>query len=148
VGAVVLVTALGVGGVIWQWREALSSERVARAAEHDAEVATEVAQTKAKAEEEAKIEAQKATNREALARDEEKQAKENALAAFLRADGLRLGAESTLARRTDPGLALLLGLEAVQQAPNHLTYQALYAASSECQEVRTLYGHQGAVRSA
>ncbi len=65
----------------------------------------------------------------------EKDAKD---AALVRSDGLRLGAEATLIRTSNPGLSMLLGLEAVKRYPHHLTYDALFGAAAECREVRTI----------
>jgi WD40 repeat protein/tRNA A-37 threonylcarbamoyl transferase component Bud32 len=61
------------------------------------------------------------------------------------ADRLRLGYQSELIRPRNPGLALLLAIEAAQRQPNPQANSALYAALDECQEVRTFLGHRGEV---
>jgi WD40 repeat protein len=68
---------------------------------------------------------------------EQGRARQQAEAALARSDGLRLGSEAAIARPADPGLALLLGLEAVRRYPHHLTYAALYDAAAELHERRT-----------
>jgi WD40 repeat protein len=59
-------------------------------------------------------------------------------AALTRSDGLRLGSEAMLARPHDPGLSLLLGLEAVRRYPHPLTFNALYAAAADLRERRAI----------
>src|SRR5205823_6229395 len=56
--------------------------------------------------------------------------------ALTRSDGLRLGSEAMLARPTDPGLALLLGLEAIRRYPHPLTFSALFEAAADLHERR------------
>jgi WD40 repeat protein len=136
---VVLVAALGVGGIVWKWQDARAAELRAQA--------------KAADEEQAKNAALHAQALEANARKEEEKAKEKAVAerdekerALVRADGLRIAAEASAARHNDPGLALLLAVEGVRQVPNHLTYGVLYDALADCRELRTLYGHRNTVR--
>ncbi|MBO0699344.1 MAG: protein kinase, partial [Zavarzinella sp.] len=72
------------------------------------------------------------------AETEQVKARTQAEAALVRSDGLRLGSEASIARPADPGLALLLGLEAVKRYPHHLTYAALYDAAADLRERRTL----------
>jgi WD40 repeat protein/serine/threonine protein kinase len=77
---------------------------------------------------------------------EEKAQREAKDAALLRAEGLRLSAESELIRRTDPGLALLLAIEGARRYTGGvLSDNALRAALDECREERTLLGHGDAV---
>jgi WD40 repeat protein len=68
---------------------------------------------------------------------EQGKARQQAEAALARSDGLRLGSEAAVVRPADPGLALLLGLEAVRRYPHHLTYAALYDAAGDLHERRT-----------
>jgi WD40 repeat protein/tRNA A-37 threonylcarbamoyl transferase component Bud32 len=131
---VVLVSSLGVVGVVWKWRDALAAATAAQAARDAAE--------HAQAQEAAALALEKAAREKAIG---ENLAKERAL---VRAEGLRLAAESSVARSTDPALALLLALEGVQRAPNYLTYGALYDALRDCREERTLVGSGEAVRFA
>ena len=60
------------------------------------------------------------------------------LRAMARSDGLRLGSQAMLARSADPGLALLLGLEAVRRYPHPLTFNALYDAAADLRERRVI----------
>jgi WD40 repeat protein/serine/threonine protein kinase len=109
---------------------ALARETEARKEERDARKAAEAAQ---------KLEAD-ARAKESIARQQavaEKNAKDKE---YVRADGLRLAAEADAARFRDPGLALLLATEGARRAPNHLTFNALYAALAECREERTFFG--------
>ncbi len=75
----------------------------------------------------------------------ERDAKDKAL---VRAEGLRLTAQSSVEMRTDPGLGLLLAIEAARTAPSKEAKEALYAALETCREQRTLLGHTGSVLSA
>src|SRR5204862_4651624 len=100
--------------------KALHLERTARQAAEDA-------QKKEKAARDKEIVARKQAEDERNAKDRE----------YVRADGLRLAAEADAARFRDPGLALLLASEGVRRAPNHLTFNALYAALAECREERS-----------
>jgi WD40 repeat protein/tRNA A-37 threonylcarbamoyl transferase component Bud32 len=128
---VVLVSAVGAAGIVWKWHDALAAEQAALAAERDALTQAAVA-------EEARAAAVRAQAEEKAAREHaeiERGAKQTALE---RADGLRLAAESSVARQTDPALALLLALEAVPRASNYLAYGALYDALHDCREERTL----------
>ena len=72
------------------------------------------------------------------ARDDALKAKEATDAALLRSDGLRLGSVAMIARPADPGLSLLLGLEAVRRYPHPLTFNALYDAAAELRERRCI----------
>jgi WD40 repeat protein len=58
------------------------------------------------------------------------------------ADRLRLAFQSEAVRPRNPGLALLLAIEAGRGKPNRHTTSALYAALDECREVRTFLGHR------
>jgi WD40 repeat protein len=168
---VVLVSAVGMGLVLWQWRHAIAAEQAALNAEQAALAAEHRAEEKATAEEQAKKEAQHAHQEAAQSLKQEQKAKEEALLAkdketkanvaaqqarkeaetdrdakaraLQRVEGLRLSAEASAARYTDPGLSLLLAIEGVRRVPNHLTYHVLYDALNDCREVRTLYGHGG-----
>jgi len=90
-------------------------------------LATESAVAAAKA----RLEAVKAA-RDALG------SKKQTEAALTRSDGLRLGSQAMLARPADPGLALLLGLEAVRHYPHPLTFNALFDAAGDLREKRTI----------
>ena len=65
----------------------------------------------------------------------ERDAKE---AALLRSEGLRLIAESEKLRENNPGLGLLLALEAAKRLPGLVTNNAVCEALSACRERRTL----------
>jgi WD40 repeat protein len=60
--------------------------------------------------------------------------------------GLYLAAQSELVRPTNPGLALVLALEAVDRHPGPTANDAVIAALDANQELRTLVGHAGVVR--
>jgi WD40 repeat protein len=154
VAAVVLVSVLGVAGIALQWQHAVAAEGKARAAEG---VALSRAQTEARAradEEKAKNQARAAQQKEAFARKQEEAARKKEeehrkkaeserdakQRALVRADGLRLNAEAAAARHSDPALAMLLALEAVQRTPHRLTFATLHDALHDCRELRTLYG--------
>jgi WD40 repeat protein/serine/threonine protein kinase len=68
--------------------------------------------------------------------------------ALRRADGLRLVALSEGERDRDPALALLLALEGACRAPGPNANAALQEALEECNEQRTLAGHQKALTAA
>jgi WD40 repeat protein len=78
---------------------------------------------------------------------EQGKALKQAETALIRSDGLRLASESSHVRASDPGLALLLGLEGVRRYPHHLTFAALYEAAGDLRERRTIpagmYGVKG-----
>jgi WD40 repeat protein/tRNA A-37 threonylcarbamoyl transferase component Bud32 len=126
--ALLLVSLVtGLGGILWQWRQAV--------------VARGEAANKAEAEGRARKKAEKAQEDEAAARrraDDERQ----------RAEGLYLTAQSELTRPGNPGLALLLGIEGARRHPGLLANNALLAALEDCWEERTLIGHEGIVLSA
>jgi WD40 repeat protein/tRNA A-37 threonylcarbamoyl transferase component Bud32 len=68
--------------------------------------------------------------------------------ALNRAEGLRLAAQSELARPKDPGQALLLAIAGADRHPSLLANNALLAALDECAEVRNFRGHEGPVTAA
>jgi WD40 repeat protein len=152
--AVVLVSAAGVLGIAAQWQHAVAAEQGAREAEAtalrraEAEArATEQAEKARKREEAAKIAALAAQKKEADARRKEEEHRKKVEAerdakqrALVRADGLRLNAEAAAARHSDPALAMLLALEAVQRTPHRLTFATLHDALRSCRELRTLSG--------
>jgi eukaryotic-like serine/threonine-protein kinase len=82
---------------------------------------------------------------------EQGKARGQAEAALVRSDGLRLASEAAIARPADPGLAMLLGLEAVHRYPHHLTFAALYDAAADLRERRTIptdiYAQKGTLLS-
>jgi tRNA A-37 threonylcarbamoyl transferase component Bud32 len=145
--AVLLVSCLGIAGVVWKWRDAVAAEIEA--------------DDRAKSEEKAKLAAIEAQQKEAAERKQKEQAvvaTTNALAeqtkatqrvlierdlkekALLRADGQRISAEASAARHADPALSLLLAIEGAQRVPNHLTFNVLYDALDDLREVHTLTG--------
>jgi WD40 repeat protein len=65
--------------------------------------------------------------------------------ALTRAESHRLAAQSELVRPGNPGLALLLAIEAVRRSPDPLANNALLAALDDCREVRTMPGQVGEV---
>jgi WD40 repeat protein len=144
-GLLLLVSGLGVAGIVWQWLDARAVERDALLRAAAEAKARGEAQDARKKEEDAKNEALKARALEARARqdehnartkaEDERDAKEKAL---VRAEGLRLSAEASAALHTDPGLSLLLALEGVQRTPHRLTFNVLHEAVRDCREVRTL----------
>jgi WD40 repeat protein len=133
VGAALVLLALvaGVAGTTAGLIEARGQRDAARDAREqaDADRLTALAEFK-RAEQEA--------GRARVAEVEQGKARREAEAALVRSDGLRLGSLAAVARPTDPGLALLLGLEAVRRYPHHLTYGPLYDAAADLYERRTL----------
>jgi WD40 repeat protein len=109
---------------------ARESETLALGKEKTAREAAEAAQKLEKAAKDNEILATKQAIAERNAKDRE----------YVRADGLRLAAEADAARFRDPGLALILASEGVKRAPNHLTFNALYAALADCREERSFFG--------
>jgi WD40 repeat protein len=147
---VVLVAGLGVSGVVWKWREALTKAAEEKSAKEEAQAALKREAEALQKEQAAKAAALDAQRKETLARAEEKKAKEKAIAdrdeklkALIRADGMRISAEASAARHADPGLSLLLALEGVRRVPNHLTYNVLYNALDDLSEERTINGNGG-----
>jgi WD40 repeat protein len=159
--AVVLVSAAGILGIAVQWQHAVAAEQGAREAEGKAlERAEAAARAKDQAEgarkreEAAKLTALAAQKKEAQARHKEAEARKKEeehrkkveterdakQRALVRADGLRLNAEAAAARHSDPALAMLLALEAVQRTPHRLTFATLHDALRDCRELRTLSG--------
>jgi WD40 repeat protein len=128
---VLLVLVAGVVGTTTGLIEARGQRDAAREARAQADADREYAQGEFRR---AEQEAGRAREAEA----EQGRARQQVEAALARSDGLRLGSEAAIARPTDPGLALLLGLEAVRRYPHHLTYAALYDAAADLREQRTL----------
>jgi WD40 repeat protein len=139
--AVVLVTGLGMAGIVWKWRDARAAEAAALAEAADAVAARGQA-------EQARLQAAAALVKEKAARQHVETERNDKQRALVRADGLRLAAEAGVARSADPALALLLALEGTERAPNYLTYGALYDALRDCREERTLGGDGPTVRLA
>lgn len=75
----------------------------------------------------------------------ERDAKDRALT---RAEGMRLLAQAEVVRPTNPGLALLLAIEAATRHDGLVVNNALLACLEACREERTLLGHQAAVTDA
>ncbi len=65
--------------------------------------------------------------------------------ALARAESLRLASQFELIRPRNPGLALLLAIEAGRRQSNLQADSALYAALDECREERTFLGHRAEV---
>jgi WD40 repeat protein len=74
--------------------------------------------------------------------DKERQAY---LSALVRAEGMRLTAQSELVRPTNPDLSLLLAIEGAQRHSGLLANNALLAALDACHERRTFVGHRGRI---
>jgi WD40 repeat protein/serine/threonine protein kinase len=91
------------------------------------------------------IQAREAETKERKKVEGERDAKGKAL---VRAEGLRLVAQSSAELHTDPGLGLLLAIQAARIEPSREANEALYAALDISSEERTFFGHQGAVLSA
>jgi eukaryotic-like serine/threonine-protein kinase len=73
-------------------------------------------------------------------------ASSRSLAAAARSSqGLYLAAQSELVRPANPGLALILALEAADRHPGPMANEAVLAAIDATYEMRTLLGHSGAV---
>jgi WD40 repeat protein len=148
----VVVSTVGLGGILWQWREAVGARGIAQSRATAADLAAEAAQAAQAKETVARKAAQKAERKEAAqrkaaetAQKQEAEEKRKAqlerdakIAALERAEGLRLAAEGAAARDHDPALGLLLGLEGIRRAPSHVTFAPLYAALDDCREVRTI----------
>jgi WD40 repeat protein len=81
-------------------------------------------------------------------RREAKQANDDAQSLLREAKGLRCTAASGAVLPTNPGLALLLGIEGAERAPGFLANNALLAALNANHEERTLSGHDWDTESA
>lgn len=124
-GLILLALVGGIIGTTYGLFQAKQDQIRAEAGEKLAgERLTQVADEKKKAEESAK----KAID--------EKDLKDKAL---VRAEGLRLSAQSTTELQTDPGLGLLLAIEAAQIFPGKEANETLFAALDACREQRTLF---------
>lgn len=64
-----------------------------------------------------------------------------------RAEGLYLAHQATDIVGKNPGLALLLGIEAHRRHPGYESNSALLAALGSHHELRTMYGHRRAIRT-
>ena len=154
-GLVLLTLLGGIVGTTWglvraeRARQAESDQRrIAQAKEQDAEMGREEAHRAAQhaklAEDEA-IKAREAETGQRIKAQAERDAKNSAL---VRAEGLRLTAQSSAELYTDPSLGLLLAIEAGRIAPSKEANEALFAALDTCREQRTIYGHTASVLSA
>jgi hypothetical protein len=160
-GLVLLALLGGIVGTTWgllraerarqaaeQARQAESDQRqIAQTKEQDAEVERGKALTAAQEEKKAKDDAIKAREAEAGERKKAEAERDAKDAALVRAEGLRLTAQSSAELHTDPSLGLLLAIEAAQIAPSKEANEALFAALDTCREQRTLFGHTGAVHA-
>jgi WD40 repeat protein len=147
--ALVLLALLGgMIGTTWglvladKARQAEAEQRqVAQAKEQEAVAA-------AGQEQRAKTNALEAQQAEAEARQKAEQERDAKDQALVRAEALRLTAQSSAELHSDPGLAMLLAIEAARRAPGLETNHALFASLEACREERTLSGHTGQVLSA
>ncbi|MGO9109518.1 MAG: protein kinase domain-containing protein [Thermoguttaceae bacterium] len=161
-GLVLLALLGGIVGTSWgllraEWarqaaeqaRQAESDQRqIAQTKEQDAEVERGKALAAAQEEKKAKDDAIQAREAEASQRRKAEAERDAKDAALVRAEGLRLTAQSSVELHTDPSLGLLLAIEAAQIAPSKEANEALFAALDTCREERTLFGHTGEVLSA
>jgi WD40 repeat protein/serine/threonine protein kinase len=85
---------------------------------------------------------------EVQARRQIEQDRDEKAKALVRAESLRLTAQSSAELHSDPGLAMLLAIEAAQRMPGLEKNNALFAALEACREERTLFGHTGRVLAA
>jgi eukaryotic-like serine/threonine-protein kinase len=132
-----------------QARQAESEQRqIAQTKEQDAEVERGRALAAAQKEKKAKDVAVQAREAEAGERKKAVAERDAKDAALVRAEGLRLTAQSSAELHTDPSLGLLLAIEAARVAPSIEANEALFAALDTCHEERTLLGHTGEVLSA
>lgn len=155
VGLVVLALVGGIIGTTWgllraeQARDAEGRQRlVAQAREQDAEAEKARAVEAAAEEKRAKDDAIKARQAEAAERHQAEAERDARGKALVRAEGLRLTAQSSAELHSDPSLGLLLAIEAARVSPSKEANEALVAALEACHEERTLFGHQGDVLSA
>ena len=154
-GLVLLTLVGGIIGTTWgllraeQARDAEAEQRlIAQAKEQDAEAEKAKAVEAAQEEKRAKDESVKARQAETTERQKAEAERDAKAKALVRADGLRLTAQSSAELHTDPSLGLLLAIEAANVSPSKETHEALVAALDACYEERTLFGHQGDVLSA
>ncbi len=132
-GMVALALVAGFAGLFWGLIEARAERDAADAARAQALNDQRVADAARIAESE-----QRAKADAALKQSERDRAEKEREA--IRADGLRLGAESSAALGTDPGLALRLAVEGVRRYPHHLTFAALYDSAEALHEFKTITG--------
>lgn len=143
--AVALVLVLGTAISTWQAVRAIRAEKLAvdegiaatKARDLEARARQEEAQARQRAEQ-AEREALLAREQEQRARRAAEADRDATVRALNRAEGLRLSAEASAARQTDPSLSLLLAIEAVRKLPNHLTYAVLYDSFAACNEQQVL----------
>lgn len=154
-GLVLLALVGGIIGTTWgllraeQARDAEAEQRlIAQVNEKDAQEEKSKAIEAALEEQRAKEEAINAKKAEASERQKAESERDAKAKALVRADGLRLTAQSSAELHTDPSLGLLLAIEAANVSPSKETNEALVAALDACYEERTLLGHQGVVLSA
>jgi WD40 repeat protein len=145
VGLAALLTAAGVGGIAWAYGEALRERNNAHAEADNARHAeADAREQEGKAERAAEDAREQKGNAEKAAGDAWQQ-KTKAEKALLKAEGLRLTTHSELVRPSNPGLALLLGIEGAKRYRGLHANNALLAALDACREQRTLTGHEDAV---
>ena len=152
---VLLALVVGIIGTTWgllqaqQARDAEAEQRlIAQTNEQHAEAEKAKAVDAAEQEKRAKDEAVKAQEAETNERQKAEAERDAKAKALVRADGLRLTAQSAAELHTDPSLGLLLAIEAAHVSPNKETNEALVAALDACYEKRTLFGHEREVLSA
>ncbi len=154
-GLVLLALAGGIVGSTWgllraerAWEAESKQRQIAQAKEWDAEVEKGKALAAASEEQRAKGDAVNAKEAEAKERQKAEAERDAKQEALVRAEGLRLTAQSSAELHTDPTLGLLLAIEAARIAPSKEANDALVTALEVCHEARTIFGHQGAVLSA
>ena len=143
-----LLAAAGVGGISWAYGQAVRERNNAHAEAENARAAEADAREQKGNAEKAAGEARDQKGKAEKAAEEALQEKTKAENALLRAEGLRLTTHSELVRPTNPGLALLLGIEGAKRYRGLHANNALLAALDACREQRTLTGHKGRVAGA
>jgi len=118
--------------------EALDAKELESLARHDAERAKKETESANKdLEIQKKVAVDERTKADAARKHAELERDAKNLA-FIRADGLRLASESNAVRESDPGLAVMLGVEAVQRYRHPLTFNALFEAKAASRELGVL----------
>lgn len=110
-----------------------------------AEIQTSAAVAARRQERDARLQAEVAERNERTQRqaaEAERDAKQRAL---VRSEGLRLGAQSLLTLPDNPGLALVLAVEAAKRHPSVETNRSLLAALDANHEYKTLAGHDRSI---
>ena len=148
---VLLVLLLGIAGTGWgliEARHQRDAEEAARRLAIEERNAKDDALTQVEGERNAKADALTRMEQERNAKDvaltEVKAERDAKKTLLLRAEGLRLTAQSELVRTANPGLALLLAVEGAKRSSGVLSDGALRSALDACREEHTL-ARQGPV---